>query len=107
MNATPGVVSASLAGTVPPTEWPGAVAIFHPGQEPPPDVLQAREFELGLRVNINHVAPHYFRTLGIPLLEGRDFTDADRSGAQGVVIVSRRLAEKMWPGQDPIGRQLA
>jgi putative ABC transport system permease protein len=107
LNAMPGVVSASLAGSVPPTEWPGAVSIFHPGQEPPPEVLQAREFELGLRVNINHVAPHYFRTLGIPLLQGRDFTDRDRTGAPGVVIVSRRLAEKMWPGGDPLGKQIS
>jgi predicted permease len=107
LNAMPGVVSASLAGSVPPTAWPGAVSIFHPGEEPPPEVLQAREFELGLRVNINHVAPNYFRTLGIPLLQGRDFTDHDRTGAPGVVIVSRKLAEKMWPGGNPIGKQIS
>ena len=107
LNAMHGVVSASLAGSVPPTEWPGAVSIFHPGQEPPPEVLQAREFELGVRVNINQVAPGYFRTLGIPLLQGRDFTDRDRTGAPGVVIVSRKLAEKMWPGGNPVGKQIS
>ncbi len=107
LNALPGVDSASLASSVPPTEWPGAVSIFHPGQEPPPEVLQAREFELGLRVNINHVAPNYFRTLGIPLLQGRDFSDRDRTGAPGVVIVSRKLAEKMWPGGNPLGKQIS
>jgi predicted permease len=107
LNAMPGVVSASLAFTVPPTEWPGAVSIFHPGQEPPPEVLQGHEFELGLRVNINHISPGYFRTLRIPLLEGRDFTDGDRAGAPGVVIVSRQLAEKMWPGENPIGQRIA
>jgi len=107
LDTMPGVVSASLAGTVPPTEWPGAVSIFHPGQEPPLEVLRAREFELGLRVNINHVAPHYFRALGIPLLQGRDFTDADRNGAPGVVIVSRKLADKMWPGANAIGERVS
>ena len=107
LSHTPGVVSASLAGSIPPDEWPGAASIFQPGQEPPPDQLQAREFELGLRVNLNHVAPDYFRTLGIPLLRGRDFTDRDRAGAAGVVIASRKLAEKMWPGQDPIGRKIS
>jgi putative ABC transport system permease protein len=107
LNAMPGVVSASLAFTVPPTEWPGAVSIFHPGQDPPPEALQGREFELGLRVNINHISPDYFRTLRIPLVEGRDFTDRDRAGAPGVVIVSRQLAEKMWPGENPIGRPIA
>src|SRR5580700_2999729 len=107
LNAMPGVVSASLAGSVPPTEWPGAVSIFHPGEDPPPELLQGREFELGLRVNINHVAPDYFRTLGIPLLQGRDFTTRDGTGAPGVVIVSRKLVEKMWPGENPIGKQIA
>ncbi|HEV2686902.1 MAG TPA: ABC transporter permease, partial [Bryobacteraceae bacterium] len=107
LRAMPGVVFASLASSVPPTEWPGAVSIFHPGQEPPPDMLQGREFELGQRANINHVSPDYFRTLRIPLLQGRDFTDRDRAGAQGVAIVSHKLAEKMWPGENPIGKQIA
>jgi len=62
---------------------------------------------LGLRVNIDHVAPGYFLTLGIPLLQGRDFTELDRTGAPGVVIVSRKLAEKMWPGGNPIGQQIS
>jgi hypothetical protein len=101
------VVSAALASTVPPTEWPGAVSIFHPSQEPPQDVLQGHEFELGLRVNINHISPTYFQTLRIPLLKGRDFSDGDRTGAPGVVIVSRQLAEKMWPGENPIGQRIA
>jgi predicted permease len=107
LNAMPGVVSASRAFTVPPTEWPGAVSIFHPGQEPPLAVLQGHEFELGLRVNINHISPNYFRTLHIPLLEGRDFIGRDKAGAPGVVIVSQQLAERMWPGENPIGKQIA
>jgi predicted permease len=107
LRAMPGVVSASLAFTVPPTEWPGAVSIFHPGQEPAPGTLQGREFELGLRVNINHISPNYFHTLRIPILAGRDFTDGDRAGAPGVVIVSNKLAEKMWPGENPIGQRIA
>jgi predicted permease len=100
-------VSASLALTVPPTEWPGAVSIFHPGQEPAPEELQGHEFELGLRVNINHISPDYFRTLRVPLLAGRDFTDNDRAGAPGVVIVSHQLSEKMWPGENPVGKRIA
>ena len=107
LRGMPGVTSASLAFTVPPTEWPGAVSIFHPGQEPPPDVLQAHEFELGLRVNINRISPNYFQTLGIPLVQGRDFRDRDRPGAPGVVIVSSKLAERMWPGENPIGKRIA
>ena len=107
LNAMPGVVSASLAFSVPPTEWPGAVSIFHPGQDPSPAELQGREFELGLRVNINRISPDYFRTLRIPVLQGRDFTDRDRVGAPGVVIVSHQVAQKMWPGENPIGQRIA
>jgi predicted permease len=69
--------------------------------------LQGHEFELGTRVNIDKIAPGYFQTLRIPLLAGRDFTDRDRAGVPGVVIVSRKLAEKMWPGENPIGKQIA
>jgi predicted permease len=103
LPVVPGVVSASLAGTVPPQDFSGRVSIFYPGQEPAPEILRGREFELGLRVDLNRIAPRYFETLGIPLLRGRDFTDRDH----GVVIISKRLAEKLWPGEDAIGKQLA
>ena len=52
------------------------------------------------------VNPGYFRTLGIPLLRGRDFTAADRTGVEDVAIVSRSLAERFWPGQSAIGKHL-
>jgi len=52
------------------------------------------------------VAGDYFRAAGIPILRGRDFTEGDRAGAPLVVIVNRTLAERYWPGQDPIGKRL-
>jgi len=48
----------------------------------------------------------YLQAQGITILRGRDFTAADRDGAPLVAIVSRRLAEHYWPGQDPIGKRL-
>ncbi len=48
----------------------------------------------------------YFQAMGIPLLHGRLFTPDDRAGTQTVVVVTRRLAEQTWPGQDPIGKRL-
>jgi predicted permease len=48
----------------------------------------------------------YFRAAGIPLLRGRDFTDADRADSPLVVIVNRTLAQHYWPGQDPIGKRI-
>lgn len=107
LGSSPDIESATLAGTIPPTQWPGAVSIFYPGHEPPPDILEGSEFDVGLRVNIDAVAPDYFRTLSIPLIAGRDFTSRDRSGAPNVVIVSEKLAQRLWPGQSAVGKQIA
>ncbi len=52
------------------------------------------------------VGADFLRTLGIPLLRGRGFTDADREGAPGVVLVSEALARRHWPGEDPIGGRI-
>ena len=48
----------------------------------------------------------YFRTMAIPLLRGRSFTNADKAGAQLVLIVNRKLAQHYWPNQDPIGMRM-
>jgi putative ABC transport system permease protein len=52
------------------------------------------------------VTPEYFRAAGIPLLRGRAFAEQDSSGASRVVIVSKTLADQMFPGQDLIGRRI-
>ncbi|MBV8208070.1 MAG: ABC transporter permease [Acidobacteria bacterium] len=52
------------------------------------------------------VSPSYFQTMGIPLLAGRTFTDQDNLQAPGVVIVSRNMARRAWPGQSPIGKRV-
>lgn len=54
----------------------------------------------------SQVMGNYFRAAGIPLLRGRDFTDADRADSPLVIIVNRKLAAHFWPGQDPIGKRL-
>ncbi len=53
------------------------------------------------------VSPGYFRTLGIPLLAGRDFTDRDDAEAPFVVILSREAAERYWPGESAVGARIA
>jgi predicted permease len=55
---------------------------------------------------VSQVTGDYFRAMGIPLLRGRYFTDADKSGAQLAMIVSHKLAQHYWPNQDPIGKRL-
>ena len=52
------------------------------------------------------VSPGYFRTLGIPLLSGRDFTDQDKLDQPLVVILSRSTARKLFPNEDPLDREI-
>jgi predicted permease len=52
------------------------------------------------------VTPGYLKTVGLPLLAGRDFTSADRDGAVRVTLINKRLAEQLWPGQSPLGRRI-
>ena len=52
------------------------------------------------------VGPDYFRTIGIPLQRGRDFSDSDAGDALPVVIVNQSLARNLWGDEDPIGKQL-
>ncbi|HYM25802.1 MAG TPA: ABC transporter permease, partial [Vicinamibacterales bacterium] len=69
---------------------------------------EAEARDPGAAVNVNHrlITPGLFATMGIPLLRGRDFTPQDRRGSPMVVIVSERMAHRLWPNQDPIGRRI-
>jgi predicted permease len=58
------------------------------------------------RLAMTFTAGDYFEAMGIPLLRGRIFTDAEQRKNPGHVIVSRSTAERLWPGEDPIGKQL-
>jgi len=58
-------------------------------------------------VHYDIVAPGYFRTLGVALLAGRDFSPEDREEAAAVVIVNETLARRLWPGEDPLGKRIA
>jgi len=53
-----------------------------------------------------HFIGDYFRTMGIPLLRGRAFTEADKAGRQLVVIVNQKFAQHYWSNQDPIGKRI-
>jgi putative ABC transport system permease protein len=48
----------------------------------------------------------YFKTLGVPLLTGRDFTEQDQIAKPWRVIISKRIADRLWPGESPVGRTL-
>jgi putative ABC transport system permease protein len=52
------------------------------------------------------ISPGYFRTLGVPLVAGREFDSHDRTEAPPVVVVSESFARKYWNGEDPVGRRI-
>ena len=104
----PEIDGAAVASTVPPFfSWAGSAPVFRRGEEPPPGELIGREFELGVRANVVVVSEGLFDLMRIPLLRGRAFAPSDDDRSPPVVIVGRRLAEELWPAQDPIGRYLA
>ncbi len=100
VRAIPGVVSAATCYVVPlgPDNWQNG---YHVEGEPP------EEGNVLAYAETNAVSPDYFRTLEIPLVRGRDFTDRDgRAGTPPVVIVDEQLAQRYWPDEDPIGKRL-
>ncbi len=58
------------------------------------------------RARFRTVSPGFFETLGVPIVEGRDFRDTDREGAERVVIISQSVAQQLFPGQDAVNRHL-
>jgi predicted permease len=59
-----------------------------------------------LLADCHEIAPRYFETLKIPLIQGRDFNDGDTAGAPHVTIINETLAGRMWPDGSPLGRVL-
>src|SRR5256712_1498263 len=99
LQAYPGVQSASLAGTLPLSGNMFMIA-FDPRTVRPdyPEPIMV------LRLSV--ISPDYFTTFRIPIRRGRGFTTQDRAGAPPVAVINRATADQLWPGQDPIGRQL-
>jgi putative ABC transport system permease protein len=58
------------------------------------------------RAKYRTISPGFFATLGVPILEGRDFNDLDRDSVEPVVIISKSVAEQMFPGQDPLNHHV-
>jgi putative ABC transport system permease protein len=95
----PDVVSASAVEYVPASGAWSTEKVFVEGRPgPPPGQLQT--------TNLQIATPRYFQTLGIPLLQGRDFTGADRVESLKVVIVSTEFARRYFPGASPLGQRI-
>ncbi len=61
----------------------------------------------GLNASNNIVSPGYFHTMGIPVRQGRDFTDGDSVESMPVVIINAAMSRRFWPDEDPVGGRLA
>jgi predicted permease len=59
----------------------------------------------GTLTQLNDVAPNFFQTLRIPLVGGREFTDADRKDTRQVAIINQAMANQFWPNQNAIGKR--
>ena len=94
----PGVVSAGYTTSVP-LEWKGGTSGFFP--EGKPSVP-------GLVYDANHrqVSADYLPTIGIPLLQGRNFDERDDERAQPVAIINETMARQYWPGEDAVGKRI-
>jgi predicted permease len=98
LAALPGIASVSWASNLPFWAQPEA-GIAIEGRE------TRRKSESIVSV-VNTIDLDYFSTLGIPLVEGRGFTESDGEGSVPVAVINDTMAARYWPSQDPIGRRI-
>lgn len=99
LRALPGVRAAGLIDYLP---FSGS---SNSGSYSSPDIVLPAGSP-GLHGMQRTVDPSYFKALGLTLVRGRFFTEADTANTQKVVIIDRLLSDRYWPGQDPIGKRI-
>jgi predicted permease len=99
-RALPGVRGAAAVDKLPMAQsvWGVALRIEHQFEDAKHTLPDLGHYQ--------SVTPDYFTTMGIPIQQGRAFSDADRPGAPPVVIVSRSVARRFWPNEDAIGKRV-
>lgn len=96
-RALPGVTSAAYISFLPMVFRGGIIPVTVPG---------ASRDEAPAQASMRFVTPDFFNTLRIPLRRGRDVSDQDTLSSPLVVVVSESLAQRLWPNEDPLGKQL-
>jgi len=99
ISAVPGVVSVGATTTVP-LAGGGSTQPFSIEGRPTGTVAEQP------MAQTRYITPDYFRAIGIPLRQGRFFSDGDRDKSVPVVIISEAMARRFWPGENPIGKRL-
>ena len=102
VSALPGVERAAVGTVVP---WRDAGG-FGPGFQFSVEGYAKADGEEDPRARFRTVSPGFFASLGVPIIAGRDFSDADRADAERVVIVSQSVAQRMFPTQEALNRQM-
>jgi predicted permease len=97
VRAIPGVVSAGTGRYLPIGFGNGVLQFFIEGRP--------QDKENAPRAFFNLVSSDYFKTMGMPILQGRDFTERDDATAPRVAIINDAMAAKFWPGDDPVGKR--
>jgi len=98
LRAIPGVQSAGGSVVLPMTDDNMHISFENPEHPAPEGQRPDAEFTL--------VTPDYFRTMQVPPLKGRDFTDADDVKSPQVIIVNQAFVQKFFPGEDPLGKKI-
>jgi predicted permease len=98
VRAVPGVTAAALGESVPLGFSSSDTSVDIPGYDPSP--------EERMSIRYNRVSPEYFAAMGTPIIQGREFTDEDVADAPGAIIVNQHFADRFWPGESPIGKQV-
>jgi macrolide transport system ATP-binding/permease protein len=97
LQALPGVKSVSLASLAPLGGTSRSASITVPGREASVD-LPSHLFDYWV------VSPNYFSTLGVPIVQGRNFSVQDTRGGPPVAIINQAMARQVWAGQNPVGK---
>ncbi|HEU4873721.1 MAG TPA: ABC transporter permease [Pyrinomonadaceae bacterium] len=99
IRAVPGVVSVGTTTTIP-LAGGGSTQPFTVEGRPAGAIAEQP------MAQTRYISPDYFRAIGIPLRQGRVFSDYDRDNSVPVVIISEAMARRFWPGENPIGKRL-
>jgi putative ABC transport system permease protein len=102
LRRLPGIRAVAISDSVPPGGWQGGTLYSDLAVSGKPHPTPGT----GGLVATRRVTPDYFKALNIPVVRGRNFTEEDRHSGESLVIVSRLLADYMFPGEDPIGKRI-